>query len=322
MRETFSTLIQTSRDFCVDDKTSTQSGLSDTLTFIKREINRTVQFCHKKLESVHKTLALPKTMATVDTYQYYSYPPGINVIDTVTIDNDTIIPPLTIIQNQREWDLLNSGPAVSGIPSHIYMRARDFGLYPIPGDAYTLTLTGRYYPKNMTALDYTTGTVTVAQNSQTVTGDSTTFTSSMIGRYFTPTDNLGVSNGEFYKIGAYSSALVITLETYFEETSLAGATYLIGESPEIPEELHELIPYRVAGVYYGTRRRDGKKGQEYMNYFYTGDYGNNRRTGRIEGGLLGFIQNYAMKGSDNSQIIDMNQPVRHNWLAEEWNEVT
>lgn len=322
MRETFSTLIQTSKDFCVDPKTTSSTSLTNTQSFIKREINRTVQFTHKKLQKVFKTKNLPKTMSTVTDQQYYAYPPGLNVIDTVTIDNDTSIPPLRVIQNQREWDYLNSSPTTSGIPSHIYMRGRDFGLFPIPGSAYTLTLVGRFHPKAMSAVDYNFNTVSISQNSQTLTGSATTFTNSMTGRYFSETDSNGEAIGEFYKIGSFSSTTSLSLETNFEETSLSGSTYLIGESPEIPEELHEFIPYRVASIYYGTKRRDSKKAQEYLNFYYTGDWYNSRRSGVIEGGLLGFIQDYAKNGSDNTQVFSYNEPIRHHWLAEEWETVS
>ncbi len=321
-RETFSTLIKTSQDFCVDPKSSTTTSLTDTLTFLKREINRTVQFTHKKLQKVFKTKNLPKTSVTVADQQYYSYPPGLNILDTVTINNSTSIPPLRVVQNQMEWDLLNSGPVTSGTPTHIFMRARDYGLFPIPGDEYTLTHVGRFYPKAMSAVDYTSGTVAVAQNAQTIVGTDTTFTNKMIGRYFSETDSSGVGIGEFYKIGAFTSTTELVLETYFEEMSLSGSTYLIGESPEIPEEIHEFLPYRVAAIYYGTRRRDSKKAQEYLNYYFTGDFGNPRRTGIIDGGLLGFIQDYAKNGSNNSQVFNYNEPVRRSGLSEEWGEVT
>ncbi|MCP3681679.1 MAG: hypothetical protein GY861_03220 [bacterium] len=322
MRETFGTLIQTSKDFCVDPKTSSKAGLTSTEAFIKREINRAVQFTHKKMQKVFKTKYLPKTASTEADEQYYAYPPGLNVIDTVTIDNDTTIPPLRIIQNQKEWDLINSGPTTSGIPSHIYMRARDYGLYPIPGDAYTLTLVGRFHPRAMSADDYVTGTATITQNSQALTGTDTVWTNKMIGRYFSEADSNSDVIGEYYRIGAFTSTTALTLENYFEDTALSGSNYVIAESPDLPEEIHEFIPYRVASVYYGTKRRDSKKAQEYLNFYYTGDWYNTRRKGQIEGGLLGFIQSYALDGSDNTQLINLNEPVRHHYLAEEWEEVT
>lgn len=321
MRETFGTLIKTSKDFCVDDKNFSSTTLTNTELFIKREINRTVQFMSDKLKKIHKTKSLPKTMSTTINRQYYYYPPGLNTIDTITIDNDTTIPPLRVVHSQSEWDRLNALPSTSGIPSHIFMRAHDFGLFPIPKDTYTLTLVGHFHPRAMYAADYQTGSIAIAQNSQTLTGTDTTFTAAMVGRYVVESD--GEQNiGNFYRLGGFTSTTVMTLETFFEEASLSGAVFTIGESPELPEELHELIPYRVANIYYGTKRRDSKKAQEYSNFFWTGDWGNPRRQGVIEGGLLGYLQEYAKNGSDNSQVFNLNEPVRHSYLSEEWEEVT
>jgi hypothetical protein len=322
MRETFSRFIQTSKDFCIDPSDASTNGLTSTESFLKREINKSVMATHKELQTAFKTKSLPRTASTTAGRQYYYNPPGLSVIDTATIDNDTTIPPLRVIQSQVEWDRLNSLPSTSGIPSHIFMRARDFGLFPIPQTTYTLSLTGRFYPINMTNEDYSTGTVAVSQNSQTVTGTNTTFTAAMVGRYFVETDSDGEPKGNWYRISAFSSTTSITLETYFEEATLSGSTYLIGESPELPDEVHEFIPYRVAAAYYGTRRRDTKKAQEYLNYYFTGDWANTRRTGPIESGVLGYKQEYSLRGSDNTQILDLNEPVRHHYLAEEWETVT
>ena len=323
MRETFSTLVQTSKDFCVDPKNTSTTALTNTEAFIKREINRTVQFTHNKAKKVFKTRNLPKTMTAVVDQQYYAYPPGLNRIDTVTIDNDTSIPPLRVVNSQVEWDRMNSFPQTSGIPTHIFMRARDFGIYPIPGDAYTMTLVGRFYPRAMSADDYVTGTVAIVNGTQALAGTSSVWTSSMTGRYFSQTDsNSGIAIGEFYRVGAFSSITSLSLENNFGESSLSGSTYLIGETPDLPEELHEFIPYRVAAVYYGTRRRDKRAAQDYMNFYWTGDFKNTLRKGVIEGGLLGFMQDYAKNGSDNTAILDQNEPVRHHYLAEEWETVS
>lgn len=310
------------KDFTIDDKNTSNSNLTNTELYLKRQTNLAVQFTLNKLKKSFKTKNLPQTMSTTIDQQYYSYPPGLNRIDTATIDNDTTIPPLRVVHNQTEWDQINSGPVTSGIPSHIFMRSRDFGLFPIPKAAYTITLTGRFYPRNMYAADYSTGTVAITQNSATVTGTGTTFTSEMVGRYLCETDSNGEPIGEFYKIGAFVSTTSLTLETVFEESSLSGATYLIGESPNLPPEVHELIPYRVASIYYGTKRRSASRAQEFSNFYWTGDWGNPNRRGRIEGGILGFIQDYALHGSDNSQLLNLNEPIRHDFLSEEWESVS
>ena len=95
------------------------------------------------------------------------------------------------------------------------------------------------------------------------------------------------------------------MQSYFEGTTDSSSTYIIGESPEIPVELHELIPYRVSGIYYLTYRADPKKAKPFFNTFYTGDPHNDRREGKIEGGLMGAINRYKTMGRDNSQLVQM-----------------
>ena len=261
-------------------------------------------------------------MTTTEDRQYNYYPPGLNRIETATIDNETTVPPLIVVHSQQEWDFLNSMPNTTGIPTHIFPRAFDFGLFPVPQEAYLLTLVGSFYPINMSADDYITGTVSIANNSRSLVGTDTVWTESMQGRYFTPIDSDGESIGNFYRLGLFGSTTTFTLETYFEDLSLTNANYKIGESPQLPLEAHEFIPHRVASIYYATRRRDTKLAQKYSNFYWTGDWDNSNRKGVIEGGILGIKQQAALLGSDNSQILDMSPPRRNDFLAQDWERIT
>lgn len=317
MRETYGTLLQTSQDYCVDDKTSSMTNLSSTKTFLKKEINKTVRFIHSRVRN-YKTQALPSTMSTVADQIYYSYPPNIDSIESATMTVGSIAYPLVTVDSQQEWNNLQQITiAASTIPKYIFPRKYDFGIFPTPSAAYTVTLVPNTMPSDMSADDYTTGTVATTQNSQTVTGSSTTFTAAMVGRYFSGADSDGIANGSWYRISAFGSTTSLTLQSVFEETALSGAKYIIGESPEIPVELHELIPYRVAGTYQLTRRSNPTKAQPFFNMFFTGDPANGNRSGRIEGGLIGAIQRYKAKGRDNSGITYMNKQ-QFNYFDERW----
>lgn len=72
-----------------------------------------------------------------------------------------------------------------------------------------------------TVAPYTTGTVSVAKGSTSLTGSGTTFTSAMTKRKFTP--SYGSPWYRFTYVGATSG----TLEDAFAETTLSGATYSI-----------------------------------------------------------------------------------------------
>lgn len=304
MRMTNGQLLQAAQDYSVDPTTDTQTGLSTTQNFLKREINASVKDMFVLMKK-YSLQPLPRTASTVDGQIWYHNPPGLSKIETVTIPLGNIVLPLRVIHSQEEWDKLHIVPITSNYPEAVFPRRDDFGIYPTPSTAVTMTLVGNYMPENMTADDYTTGTVSVTQNTATLTGSGTTWTSDMVGRYFFLTDSLGQSSGNWYRISAFVSSTELTLETYFEESTVSGSTYIIGQSPDIPEELHEFLPHRAAAVYYGSRRRDLEQSGRELNYFYTGDYANEKRRGNIRGGVLAVLKDLQEKGRGNSQLTEM-----------------
>jgi hypothetical protein len=156
----------------------------------------------------------------------------------------------------------------------------------------------------MSATDYSTGTISITTNTTTVTGSGTTFTSAMVGRWLRAT-----TDGFWYPISAFSSTTSITLETYFEGSSVSGDTYLIGESPDIPEDLHEYIPYKATASYMAGYRHDPASAQAFLNYFYTGDFNNPRRDSSVAGGVLGAKNTYDTRGRGNSALVRRNKKI-------------
>jgi len=305
MRETFGTLLQVCKDYTIDPSKTSSTNISNTEKFLKSEINKTVRYMFSRIRN-YKSQLLPQTMTTVADQIFYHYPPGIDSIETITMTVGDLSYPLFPISSQYEWDRLKIIEfAADTIPKYYFPRKYDFGIYPTPQDAYTVTLVANNMPKDMSVADYITGTVATTQNSQTVTGTTTVFTAAMVGRWFASADSSAFVNGNWYRISAFSSSTSITLQSVFEDTALSGSSYVIGESPEIPVELHELIPYRVAAAYFQTYRRDPRKAQTFMNFFYTGDFGNPERSGDIHGGLLGAINRYDTYGRANKQTVQM-----------------
>lgn len=74
----------------------------------------------------------------------------------------------------------------------------------------------------MVPTPYSTGTVTVTQNSTSVTGSGTTWTSAHIGQQF-----IVGGQAPFYTISAVPSATSLTLDRVYGGTSGAGLTYTI-----------------------------------------------------------------------------------------------
>jgi hypothetical protein len=314
MRETYSTLLQTTQDLCIDDATTSATNLSDSKTFLERQINDAIQYLYTRISN-YKTQPLPQTFSTVANQIFYHIPPGLMATESITIAVGDINYPLKPINSQAMWDKLQQLDITSSdIPQYYFMRQYDFGIYPKPGAVYTGTIVGNFLPQRISEIDYIAGTVTIAQNSTTVTGTNTVFTAGMVGRWLR-----AETGGRWYKIKTFNSSVSLTLETSFQEPSVSTVSYTIGQSPEVPEELHQYIPYRAAANYYATVRRDVNQAQALTNYFYTGDYANNRRGGGIQGGVMGTINRYKNRGRSNTQLNTLHKSNYVNqWRDEAW----
>lgn len=83
---------------------------------------------------------------------------------------------------------------------------------------------------------YSTGTVDVTQDSATVTGNGTTFTSAMVGRKFT------AGGSEVYEIATYVSGTEITITPVYQgDTDTAIAYEVYQDAYELPADCESLI---------------------------------------------------------------------------------
>jgi hypothetical protein len=185
----------------------------------------------------------------------------------------------------------------SAVPQFFYVRQDSFGIWPIPQAVYTGKLSYYFRDKNMGVADYSTGTVTVTSGagSNIITGLGTTWTSSMIGRWFSVTDPTAQGQGYWYRIADYSTPTSLTLSNNWNGPAASGITYNIGETPDIPEELHGILASGTAADYYGGMRKDMVNFEYYNNLFWTGDGQNKSRdigNNMVAGGLLGAINRY------------------------------
>jgi len=312
MRQTFSQLIQSSQNYCVDDNTSSPSSLSDTKTFIQNEINATVSEIYDLLRD-NNTQILPLTSTTVDGQTYYHNPPMTGSIESITITQGNIAYELNCIESQKQWNMLFENTVTStAIPKYFFPRQHDFGLYPTPNGAYTITMIINSIPYLMDTEDYTSGTIAITNGSRTVTGTDTAFTSTMVNRWL-----YEETNKVWQRISAYSSTTSLTLETNYINASISGSSYRIGQSPEIPDIFHHMIPFRVGGIYLSTIKRNPNEGQKLLNIFWTGDPNNFKREGKVFGGVLGTLKRIKSRGRGNYQIVD-NGIRRTNLFDERW----
>ena len=116
--------------------------------------------------------------------------------------------------------------------------------------------------KEMSADNYTTGSVTITQNTTAVTGNATTFTQPMEDRW------IKLSDGLWYEIKTYSSATELVIGKTFEGNTMTAGAYIIGELPIIPDGFQEILLYKPLEHYFM------KTGEEGRSQFYKGLYDN------------------------------------------------
>ena len=305
MRLTFTDLQSRCQDGSGGD-TSTAS-----LTFFKQRLNTRYENIVSALPSW--VMQVTDTFSTVADQQYYYYPPNIRSVESLKITIGSQDYPLTPIFGYAEWNRLNAIDIAAGaIPEKFFNRRDDFGIYPIPQDEYTATIVYNIRAGGMTKSDYTTATVTATENSVTITGSGTAFSTSnnvVAGEWFSLADTNGESRGSWYRIHSVDSTTAVTLETYFEEGTEAGASYIMGECPEIPADTHELLVYGTSSDYFAEKRQDITKAQAWENKYYTGDFNNNNRDRtKVVGGLIKAIERYEDR--NDSAIVQRRSPSR------------
>lgn len=316
-RETLTSLVQSVKDYVTDPTSNIITpGLSTSDDFIKKELNKTYRDIQSQLQN-HLTQRV-QTSVTVSGQQFYALPPDCHSIESITITIAGRKWPIQPVEIDKWQDANRVLFTATTIPQYYLRREKDFGIWPIPyASDNTITLWYNRILKDMSADDYTTGTVDVVRGSANVTGNSTAFTSAMVGRYLEV-----LSDGSFYRIDSVTSATLLTLENVYQGTTGSTQAYIIGESPEIPEQMHEFLPYKVAAAYYGGPRRDPTQAQSMLNYYYTGDFNNSSRNPQdIRSGVVYWINWYNGKGRSTTGIVD-HSDLRYSWFNDQTTIVT
>lgn len=254
---------------------------------------------------------IPASITTVASTQYYSYPPAVVDIESVVVDMGSYKMPLTVVNSQARWDFFNVIQIQpSAIPQLYFPRRDDFGIWPIPNAAYTVTFNHHYRDRPLIIDDYNTGTISTTNASAVITGSTTTFASYMVGMWLVVTDSTKSGWGRWYRIGTYTSATSISLERTWVDSSISGATYRIANVPEIPDEGHIILVDGVTADYYAGLRNDMESANWFNNRFWTGDGANPSRdeaNPNIKSGLIGLANKYTDRNS--SALVNRRQRV-------------
>lgn len=286
----FNSIYSQCQSLCNDDNAT-------TLTLLKSLINQTQENALALRKDITETSITDTTVASQANY-YLPYNYGKMFALTVTVGS--IAYPIVFIEDDKLWrDMVSrSSSSTSDIPQFCYIFDDQLYLYPTPASASnTITIYYHKIVKRMSAADYTTGTITTLTNgAAAVTGNGSTWTALMVGRYFQ------ISNdGYWYEISAYTSATAITLKKLFQGTSIAAgsATYAIGEMPTLPEAYHEMLIWRPTALYY-QQKGDIQKAKFYWDLYnmmerkFIEDRSSKSESAVIPGGLADIKQGVGL----------------------------
>ena len=240
-------------------------GLTDatTLITIKRDINIGASLFLACLGREYNRKA--RFTDLVADQQYYQLPEDGHKLKEVIASSGGWNVPLEQIPDEHAWRMMNMF-TTTGQPSHYFIKGYDeLGLYPIPSATITDGLELAFSPRHveLTQDDYTTGTVTVTNGSQTVTGSGTTFTAKMVGQWIQVTDG---TDGNWYRVSAFTSATVLSIENFYQGTSGGTKTFRIGQIPDLPEEYAE-APVDYACYRHFLKRGDAVKAGTFKTLF-------------------------------------------------------
>lgn len=216
-------------------KRDINSGAALFLSGLGREYNRKSRFTN-----------------LVVNQQYYQFPEDAQKLKEVIANTGGWTIPLEQIADEHRWRQLNM-TNYTGNPTHYFMKGYDeVGLYPIPSAAITNGLELVFSPRHveMTQDDYLTGTVAVTNGSQTVTGTGTVFTANMVGEWFQTTDG---TDENWYRISAFVSGTVLTLENYYLGTSGSTKNFRLGQVADLPEEYLDALSDYAMFKHYSRR---------------------------------------------------------------------
>lgn len=240
------------------------TGLADSasMTKFKRDMNKGADMFLASMGREYNRKS--RFTNLVEDQQYYQLPEDAHKLKEIIVEwGSTYKPPLEQIADEHYWRQLNMY-SQTGEPTHYFIRGYDeVGLYPIPSTSVTNGIELVFSPKHvsLTQDDYTAGTVSVTDGSQTVTGTNTVWTSIHVGQWFEVSDG---SDSRWYRISAVASNTSLTLENFYQGTSGSGKTYRIGQVADLPEE------YLEAPVDYAAYRHFLKRGtKDKVNDFRT-----------------------------------------------------
>lgn len=256
-------------DYGIDTKNTNSANL----TFGDRMMND----FHRRLLSkadwpfLHRL----RTATTQASITFVPLPYDTDLVESVfvTVDSRRYSPKPA--PSRKFWDELHLTDYTSDIPEYWYVYDQEIGIWPKPATAgNVISLNCKVRAVDLNVADYTTGTITTATNAdQTIVGDSTVWTSPMVGRWLRITADDGTDSGDgtWYEISSVTNNTNLELVRNYGGTSISAGSqaYKIGMMPLLPEAYHDL-PEIYAAYRYWTKEKDSERASTFKSLLNEG----------------------------------------------------
>jgi hypothetical protein len=220
---------------------------------------KNINMGNKKLETM---MGMPpmqeeRTFSTLTSTNQYPLPERFIKMDElyVTVSSQRWYADPEYSEDAWRGYMRRPNAVVSDQLTNVFVRPgiHKFEIFPIAATAgNTMTMLYSAFSKDLSAADYTTGTITtLANGGTTVTFSGTTLTQLMVGRW------LKTDDGNWYKIATITDATHAVLLMPYQGTAIAlgTSTFVIGELPRTPEGTHEIaVNYALWMHFLGAKR--------------------------------------------------------------------
>lgn len=266
--------MRTYSSYLSDYQSFSQNTSATNQTFGMKMVNDAVRYLVGIFFFNEATYTVPG--GTVSGQQGYTLPFNDKQVINTTVTVGTVLWQPRECATRKEFDALNVIPFQNPFPQYYYIYNNQLLIWPTPSeDGDTITINYKRRIKDLSAPDYTTGTVTVTNASTAITGSGTAWTTNMAGRWINvpqTTDNTTSGDDEWYQIASVTSATALVLDNQYQgatATSVSGG-YTIGEVPILPEDFQDLPLYRALYLYHNSISPNPQKAALYKAMYDEG----------------------------------------------------
>lgn len=263
---TFQDIYKLAQNFAQDTNTTAQDSATDPLTFLKQQINTGLRIMYREIGGLYNEKS--KTYSTSTSSNEYDLPADCSSPKTLYVIDNNRRYLAGRVYDRDEWIrlLADNNTVSSNFLTKWFVKRSSFEIWPKASTAAnSLILEYESSPHDLSADDYTEGTITtLASNGTTVTANSSTFTSAMAGRFFKVN-----SDGQWYEIESVDSTTQLTLVKGYEGTAISAGSeaYTIGEMPRLPGATHHIPALYAAWKYFAFFRRNSEKAKMFEGDF-------------------------------------------------------